>query len=143
MNSEELQDAFGEEDLSQALHDRARELEFKLAREEQRQSWDELAKFIHPTNVEKGFWEEPVMMDKYAAKMMLVVTETAEVIEALRKSQGKDKVTEEFADIFIRSLDLYGRLVQDGEADPALYGVLLDKLETNKNRPAKHGNRWG
>lgn len=104
---------------------------------------DTLARDIHPTNVEKGFWNEPVMMDKYVAKMMLVVTETAEVVEALRKSQGKDKVTEEFADIFIRALDLYGTLVEDGEADPRLYGVLIEKMEVNKNRAPKHGNRWG
>jgi NTP pyrophosphatase (non-canonical NTP hydrolase) len=105
--------------------------------------FDVLAKSIHPVNVEKGFWEPPVMMDKYVAKMMLVVTETAEVVEALRKSQGKDKVTEEFADIFIRALDLYGTLVDDGEADSRLYGVLIEKLEANKDRAPKHGNRWG
>ena len=131
------------EESLRKLQDRANELDKRIATEEARHGWDRLAKDIHPINVEKGFWEEPVMMDKYAAKMMLVVTETAEVIEALRKSQGTDKVTEEFADIFIRALDLYGKLVEDGEADPELYGVLLDKLEVNKNRAPKHGNRWG
>lgn len=105
--------------------------------------FDNLADEIHPVNVEKGFWEEPVMMDKYAAKLALVHSEVTEVLEALRKNQGSDKVTEEFADIFIRCLDLYGTLVEAGEADPNLYGVMQDKLEVNKNRPAKHGNRWG
>lgn len=108
-----------------------------------RLAWDHLANEIHPTNVEKGFWGPPEMMDKWVAKMMLVVTETAEVVEALRKSLGKDKVTEEFADIFIRALDLYGDLVEAGEADPALYGVLRDKMDANAARPPKHGNRWG
>lgn len=102
-----------------------------------------LADEIHPTNVEKGFWGPPVMMDKYAAKLALVHSEVTEVLEALRKSQGSDKVTEEFADIFIRAFDLYGTLVEAGEADPGLYHIMLAKMETNKNRPAKHGNRWG
>lgn len=147
MNSEELRVAFGPrgDDFKSVrkLEERLAELEDRIAQEEVRYSWDVLANDIHSINDEKGFWSEPEMMDKYAAKMMLVVTETAEVIEALRKSQGKDKVTEEFADIFIRALDLYKVLVDADEADPALYQVLLDKVETNRTRPPKHGNRWG
>jgi NTP pyrophosphatase (non-canonical NTP hydrolase) len=144
MDTHELREAYGFAPLEEKdkLSARVDALEKKII-EESRREWDRLANAIHPINVDKGFWSEPVMMDKYVAKMMLVVTETAEVVEALRKSQGKDKVTEEFADIFIRALDLYGKLVEDGEADPALYGVLLDKLEVNKNRPPKHGHRWG
>jgi NTP pyrophosphatase (non-canonical NTP hydrolase) len=105
--------------------------------------FDELARKIHPVNVEKGFWDAPVMMDKYAAKLALVHSEVTEVLEALRKNQGSDKVTEEFADIFIRSLDLYGTLVEAGLADEGLYEVMLNKMETNKARPPKHGNAWG
>jgi NTP pyrophosphatase (non-canonical NTP hydrolase) len=122
MNSEELQQAyiFKEYDL-----------------------FDDFAKEIHPTNVEKGFWGPPEIMDKYAAKLALIHSEVTEILEALRKSQGADKVTEEFADVFIRTFDLYGELVDAGEADPELYRVMTEKLETNKNRPAKHGNRWG
>ena len=105
--------------------------------------FDELADEIHPTNVDKGFWVDPVMMDKYVAKLALIHSEVTEVLEALRKSQGTDKVTEEFADILIRTFDLYGKLVKDGEADPHLFEVMKKKMEANKNRPPKHGNRWG
>lgn len=105
--------------------------------------FDDLAHEIHPVNVEKGFWDEPVMMDKYVAKLGLIHSEVTEVLEALRKEQGTDKVTEEFADILIRTFDLYGTLVEAGLADPDLYGVMSQKMETNKNRPTKHGNKWG
>ena len=105
--------------------------------------FDRLGKEIHETNVEKGFWKEPEMMDKYAAKLALIHSEVTEVLEALRKSQGTDKVTEEFADILIRTFDLYETLVEAGEADPNLHKVMRDKMETNKSRAPKHGNRWG
>jgi len=108
-----------------------------------RKYFDRLGAEIHVTNVEKGFWSEPVMMDKYVAKLALIHSEVTEVLEALRKSQGKDKVTEEFADILIRTFDLYSTLVEDGEADPELWGIMRDKMETNASRPVKHGNRWG
>lgn len=130
-------------ELEDSLRKRVDKLEDKIRIEEQRYAWDELATEIHPTNVKNGFWGPPEMMDKYVAKLMLVVTEVSEVTEALRKSQGADKVTEEFSDIFIRSLDLYGKLVDAGEASPGLYGVLLEKMHTNAARPPKHGNRWG
>lgn len=108
-----------------------------------REFFDELGKGIHPTNKKNGFWGPPEMMDKYVAKLGLIHSEVTEVLEALRKSQGADKVTEEFADIFIRALDLYHVLVEAGEATPGLYGVIQDKMEANANRPPKHGNRWG
>lgn len=106
-------------------------------------SYDKLATEIHETNVEKGFWGDPEMMDKYAAKLALIHSEVTEVLEALRKSQGTDKVTEEFADVLIRTFDLYATLVEAGEADPLLYKVMYDKMKANKERPPKHGNRWG
>lgn len=105
--------------------------------------FDALSDEIHPVNVEKGFWDEPVMMDKYAAKLALIHSEVTEVLEALRKGQGADKVTEEFSDILIRTFDLYGELVKAGEAAPDLFGVMKGKMKANKERPPKHGHRWG
>lgn len=132
-SSKELAEAFG-----------PNEPEYQLVRSlVKRLQFDTLGAEIHKTNVDKGFWKEPEMMDKYAAKLALIHSEVTEVLEALRKSHGKDKVTEEFADILIRTFDLYATLVADGEADPGLHGVMIDKMETNKSRPAKHGNRWG
>ena len=123
MNSEELQEVF--------------------SKFEPVDLFDELGKDINRISVEKGFWSEPVMMDKYVAKLALIHSEVTEVLEALRKSQGSGKVTEEFADILIRLYDLYSVLVEAGEADSNLYQVMEDKIEQNRNRPPKHGNRWG
>lgn len=105
--------------------------------------FDQLGEDIHEINVSKGFWDAPVMMDKFVAKLALVHSEVTEVMEALRKSQGTDKVTEELADILIRLFDLHSALVEAGEADPNLYEVMEKKIEANKNRQPKHGNRWG
>lgn len=102
-----------------------------------------LATSIHETAVRKGFWSPPEMMDKYQAKLMLVVTEVAEVTEALRKDKGPDKVTEEFADIIIRSLDVHETLAEAGMASDDLQEVLINKMHQNSLRPALHGHVWG
>jgi NTP pyrophosphatase (non-canonical NTP hydrolase) len=105
--------------------------------------FDDLSREIHSTNVEKGFWGPPELMDKYVAKLALIHSEVTEVLEALRKSQGADKVTEEFADILIRLFDLHDELVDVGEAAPHLHTVMLEKMAINATRTPKHGNRWG
>lgn len=135
MNTEELRDSYG---ATYALRFETDPVKFEPV-----DLFDELAKDIHPINVEKGFWSDPVIMDKYVAKLALIHSEVTEVLEALRKGQGPDAVTEEFADILIRLFDLYGTLVEAGEASPELYRVMEDKIEKNRNRPTKHGNRWG
>lgn len=105
--------------------------------------FDTLAAEIHVINVDKGFWGPPEQMDKWVAKIALIHSELTEILEALRKSQGADKVTEEFADVFIRALDLYDVLVAANEADPNLTDVINKKIAVNRDRPSKHGNRWG
>jgi NTP pyrophosphatase (non-canonical NTP hydrolase) len=105
--------------------------------------FDLLAEEMGRTSKEKGFWREPEMMDKYAAKLALVHSEVTEVLEALRKNQGNDKVTEEFADIFIRCFDLHRKLVEDGLATPDLFQTIRAKQKANDDRPALHGHKWG
>lgn len=102
-----------------------------------------LANIIHKTSVEKGFYDEPVVMDKVAAKIALIHSEGTEVLEALRKSKGADKVTEEVVDILIRTLDLHNWLVELELATDDLDFVMDEKMVTNANRPPKHGHAWG
>lgn len=105
--------------------------------------FDTLAAEMNENSVEKGFWSEPEMMDKYVAKLGLIHSEVTEVLEALRKSKGATAVTEEFADIIIRSFDLHKVLVDAGLADPNLEHVVIEKMKKNAARPAKHGHVWG
>ena len=105
-----------------------------------------LARFaarIHDNSVKKGFYDDPVVMDKVAAKIALVHSECTEVLEALRKNQGKKAVTEEVVDILIRTLDLHDWMVELDLATDDLDAVMAHKMEKNENRPAKHGHAWG
>jgi hypothetical protein len=72
-----------------------------------------LAIEIYEHNFEVGWWIEPVDLD---AKFMLVVSEVAEATEGERKGLMDDKLPHrrmgevEMADVFIRVLDIGGRL---------------------------------
>lgn len=102
-----------------------------------------LARIIHTTSVKKGFYEPPVIMDKVAAKIALIHSEGTEVLEALRKSKGAEAVTEEIADILIRTLDLHDWLVELEMATDDLDETMQVKMVKNENRPPKHGHVWG
>jgi NTP pyrophosphatase (non-canonical NTP hydrolase) len=85
---------------------------------------------------EKGFWDAS---HNIAEKMMLVVTELAEGVEAYRhgKIKGeKDSLAEELADAVIRICDIAGFLEIDLEKE------LLEKMEYNKTRPYLHGKNF-
>jgi NTP pyrophosphatase (non-canonical NTP hydrolase) len=106
---------------------------------------DGIAHQIHATAISKGFWEpDPVMMDKYMAKLALAHSEITEILEALRKNKGSQAVADEFSDAIIRLLDLWAALVMDG----IVQGVMLDdafynKMIVNMARPKLHGHSWG
>lgn len=125
MNSEELKAAYSQNGETQNEH------------------LNRLAEEMHITAVTKGFWKDPVYMDKVAAKLALVHSEVTEVLEALRKSQGLDKVTQEFADILIRTLSLYYKLVEDGLAAPGIDETVRMVMDRNNERPPMHGHKWG
>lgn len=108
--------------------------------------FDKLASEVHATAVEKGFWvKDPVMMDKYMAKLALVHSEVTEILEALRKDKSDVDVAFEFADVIIRLLDLWGALVEDRiiGSDVLLQIAFEEKCRKNKERPALHGHKWG
>jgi len=72
--------------------------------------FDELSQILHDTAIEKGFWDGEYTNDKVGLKLALVHSEVTEVLEALRKSHGSEKIVEEIADVIIRLLDVYAAM---------------------------------
>ena len=108
---------------------------------------DDLAESIHKTAVEKKFWEPMERMEKqdrfifYCKQIAMIHSEATEVLEALRKDKGQDKVVEELADILIRVLDLYEGMRLEDDVTYSLHNTLLKKIDINKDRPELHGTR--
>ncbi len=117
-----------------------------------------LQKDIHAIAKEKGFWDSPITVDTVPAKLMLVVSEVAEAMEADRKDKKADwdnyrgdesmnwelayerylkgSFGDELADIIIRVLDLSEYLGID------LSSHIEVKVEYNQTRPLKHGKKY-
>lgn len=122
-------------------------------------SLDELALAINVWANKKGFWDKPVAIHDAVAgsfspnaaeymvrliksqKIMLVVTELAELVEGLRKPADSSLVgytneEEEVADSIIRLLDYSGQYgLRIGEA-------VLAKMAFNEGRPYQHGKAF-
>jgi NTP pyrophosphatase (non-canonical NTP hydrolase) len=77
-----------------------------------------------------------------AKQCMMIVSEVTEVMEAVRKDKGEEEITKEFADIIIRTLDLYAGMVEAGYTKLSLDQALREKVDFNKTRPEKHGVRF-
>jgi NTP pyrophosphatase (non-canonical NTP hydrolase) len=101
---------------------------------------DALSAILHETAVEKGFWDGEVSHDKIGNKLALVHSEVTEVLEAIRKSQGSEKVVEEIADVIIRLLDVYAAMRNEEQVVHSLDEILDYKINKNKERPRLHGN---
>lgn len=97
---------------------------------------------IHSIAVEKGFWNHEVNDIFITKQLMMIVSEAVEVMEAIRKDQGKDAVAEEMADIIIRTLDLYEGLMEHSYIDEPLQPVLNRKVDYNRIRPERHGVKF-
>lgn len=109
-------------------------------------SLDITAKMLHGTAVSKGFWDSYDPDDSftfYAKQLAMVHSEVTEVLEAIRKDQGEEKVVEEIADIIIRVLDFYEGLKRTGEISNSLSldDIMVQKSKINVQRPERHGVR--
>lgn len=100
----------------------------------------ELSYAIHQNAKAKGFWDENNGVNFYIKQMAMIHSEVSETLEALRKEKGDQAVLEEMADTLIRIFDLYAGMRIDGYFEGVLLeNVLLDKVETNKDRAKMHG----
>ena len=104
--------------------------------------FDQLAEKIHTNAVEKGFWDRPADEIFVTKQMMMIVSEVVEAMEALRKEMDPDQLSDEFADIIIRTLDLYAGMVKAGYVTKSLDSAVKQKIEKNQDRPKKHGVRF-
>lgn len=104
--------------------------------------FDELAEEIHKNAVDKGFWDRTVDPIFVAKQMMMIVSEVSEAMEALRKDMDPDQISDEFADILIRTLDLYAGIAEAGYVTKSLDYAVKEKMERNTHRPKKHGARF-
>lgn len=104
--------------------------------------FDQLAIDLHKVAVEKGFWPEDIDDIFVAKQCMMIVSEVTEVMEAVRKDKGSEEIAKEFADIIIRTLDLYAGMVESGYTRESLDYILKKKSEFNQTRPEKHGVRF-
>ena len=105
-------------------------------------SLDGMAKEIHKTAVEKGFWPDKVDDLFISKQLLMIVSEVVEATEAIRKDEGKQRVADEIADIIIRTLDLYQGLKDNGYVDQELQVALNNKTNFNKTRPERHGVKF-
>lgn len=117
---------------------------------------NEKAAEIYAANKEKGFWDSPI---ETGTRLMLIVSELGEAIEAHRKGRFadlesfekwepvigfkeafekfiKDTYEDEIADTMIRCFDLSG-----GE-DVSIGDHLELKLKYNATREHKHGKKY-
>jgi NTP pyrophosphatase (non-canonical NTP hydrolase) len=104
--------------------------------------FDDLAKTIHENAVAKGFWDRPADEIFVTKQMMMIVSEVVEAMEALRKDMDPDHMSDEFADIIIRTLDLYAGMVKAGYMTKSLDSAIKQKMDKNSDRPKKHGVRF-
>lgn len=106
---------------------------------------DELIKKSYSNSKEHGFWDE---QQNFAEKLMLIVSELAEVLEEYRdnrdfneiyynekKPDKPEGIPVELADVFIRLGDLCGGFSIDVEK------AIKIKMKYNKGRPFKHGKK--
>ena len=101
--------------------------------------FDDLAEEIHKNAIEKGFWDRTADPIFVAKQMMMIVSEVSEAMEAVRKEMDPAQISDEFADIIIRTLDLYAGMAEAGYVTKSLDYAIKEKMERNIHRPKKHG----
>lgn len=103
---------------------------------------DDHAMTAHAISKANGFWDEEVDVHFLLSKLALLHSEVSEILEAVRKEQGSEKIVEEMADTYIRLIDLFEGAKRAGwlDSDACLGKSIEKKMAHNASRPPKHGN---
>lgn len=104
-------------------------------------NFDDVAAELHENAKAKGFYDslDMTQFNSQAKQLMMLVSECAEIMEALRKSKGEDAVLDECADVLVRLFDFYGALKAAGVVNRSLDEAFENKVGFNKTRPRMHG----
>jgi len=106
---------------------------------------DELADSLHSSAVNKGFWDNysDAPNEFICTKLALIHSEVTEVLEAIRKNKPEAEVMDEFADIIIRTLDLYAGMNNLWfKEKQSIQLALSNKRNKNLLRQKLHGNNF-
>ena len=104
----------------------------KKAQRKQDATIENLIRTCYEIAREKGWWDK---RRNDAELIALMHSELSEALEALREHRPKKEVAEELADCCIRIFDYCGRKKID------LAKALMEKIERNRKRPYRHGNK--
>lgn len=121
-----------------ATAENTREFKGDMREEEPSGSLNELAREIGRVNAENGWdvprpedWDDDLRIPTFLA---LIHSEVSEALEGFREGD-RVNVTEELADVLIRTLDLAAGLGIDIDA------AVEAKIEVNRKRSHKHGGK--
>jgi len=108
-------------------------------------NFDDVAVTLHTIATDKGFWDNYYVSPNefICTKLALIHSEVTEVLEAIRKNKPEHEITEEFADILIRTLDLFAGMNELWfKEKQSLSEVMAEKTIKNIKRPMLHGNKF-
>lgn len=108
-------------------------------------SLDQWAHEVHALATKKGFWDltQDQQYEVMGMKLALIHSEVTEVLEAIRKNKGEEAIMDEFADVIIRTLDLYAWMNETiFEKERSLDFAIQQKHDVNSGRAKLHGNKF-